>query len=1074
MDKQGSSAGHAGTGEGMAGDSRDGSEVMSEVEQGNSQDQSEDVGQPSSVVWERVIRQSIFIDLSDDESLHFSDLQGAFNLCVSQESAPEGSFHLSENLDGSDLCEDTRDEDSVSENSLLDNSYCNQGDGAKGGGAREEWEHNIEARPNTMEVPVAHGYEEAGNTSEEDQEDLPYDGDFSDHDPYQTPCEQGCSAIAHSEIDADPKDEPLSSLVNSCLNNQDTVNDAGLSQAGGCEVIEKRSCSQGGDQSADPHAEGANGGQQDPESQGHVKLIEAAAGCCQPNGNMPGSDIRELLLQHFSQDELLNASLYIEAETMPEVSLADSLDETTLSKVLCSLKRSRDDCMQSKESELMASDGENQQEAEESRVSEDASPTGSDIAVSLHEEPVDCTRQSSPIPVEDVVQIQSPLLGRTRSCNELKYGQGQVHYPLPDFSKVAPKVKIPKASTMKPVCHPSSILRAQSSPSMLGKSPVSCKATVDLISKVLEDSFQPSEAPYVFSDPSQLKDEPSKSTALVHHLQAEYDKLLTKYAEAENLIDQLRLENKAQGPLDSMAFEGTESFEMQLPGNSLDELDPPLKYAHSTHRGCPEALDDPDIKPGQANQKQPSEGEKMTIELMEIISQFMQKVDDFKNCVTLMSIGISEQQMVFKSLMDAQDQLERNYIAKKEEHRAFEMQNYMGLARNTGEFDPERTVEGEIFRIGMRLEDIRELIDRNIRSQLSPLASSSTPAPFPLTDRTLSPSPSLSQDLMPSPSTRDSGMEKRATGPPYITADVAQTDSDACLERLGFASREEEEEEEADTDVGVTDDGILLPSPSAPQPSPQGTPESLQNCVRSEAVLLWDCVGGAPFSPVPQTATLSAQPQNASQRTVSPETDSGFGSSDLSPPATGQSPPHGQAGRLSLYSEQYSACINTSGSESEASCSAMQTATVRTASSWKQSEVLRQMSRTAHRMQGAAGVNSGLIEGDSHTPRQPGNCSVDGHLVPPPQTPGLSTEWKHEDMAAVETHSHICSCNNEALSALQLEVARLKQELEESLFQLPLITKRMDYLASKYKQEKKPKARPRAHVKTSPSSNRQR
>lgn len=40
--------------------------------------------------------------------------------------------------------------------------------------------------------------------------------------------------------------------------------------------------------------------------------------------------------------------------------------------------------------------------------------------------------------------------------------------------------------------------------------------------------------------------------------------------------------------------------------------------------------------------------------------------------------------------MEAQDQLEREYISKKEEHRALEMQNYMGLSRNTGTFDPNR------------------------------------------------------------------------------------------------------------------------------------------------------------------------------------------------------------------------------------------------------------------------------------------------------------------------------------------------------------------------------------------------
>lgn len=40
--------------------------------------------------------------------------------------------------------------------------------------------------------------------------------------------------------------------------------------------------------------------------------------------------------------------------------------------------------------------------------------------------------------------------------------------------------------------------------------------------------------------------------------------------------------------------------------------------------------------------------------------------------------------------MEAQDQLERKYISKKEEHRTLEMQNYMGFSRNTGTFDPNR------------------------------------------------------------------------------------------------------------------------------------------------------------------------------------------------------------------------------------------------------------------------------------------------------------------------------------------------------------------------------------------------
>lgn len=45
---------------------------------------------------------------------------------------------------------------------------------------------------------------------------------------------------------------------------------------------------------------------------------------------------------------------------------------------------------------------------------------------------------------------------------------------------------------------------------------------------------------------------------------------------------------------------------------------------------------------------------------------------------------------MFKSMMEAQDHLERQYMSTKEEHRMLEMQTYMGLNKNTGHFDPDR------------------------------------------------------------------------------------------------------------------------------------------------------------------------------------------------------------------------------------------------------------------------------------------------------------------------------------------------------------------------------------------------
>lgn len=110
---------------------------------------------------------------------------------------------------------------------------------------------------------------------------------------------------------------------------------------------------------------------------------------------------------------------------------------------------------------------------------------------------------------------------------------------------------------------------------------------------------------------------------------------------------------------------------------------------------------------------------------------------------------------MLRSIMEAQDQLERQYISKKEEHRALEMQSYMGVSRNTGTFDPNRHVEGDIFRIGMHLEDIKEIIDRNIYEQVSLPCSSSTPTSVkdildmkPLCMSTPLPLPSLQEVIL--------------------------------------------------------------------------------------------------------------------------------------------------------------------------------------------------------------------------------------------------------------------------------------------------------------------------------------
>lgn len=65
--------------------------------EGDSEESDEDVQEEPTVLWERCFQQSIFVDLSEDESIHLSDLDNSLALHLSQvESVPsEHSIHLS-------------------------------------------------------------------------------------------------------------------------------------------------------------------------------------------------------------------------------------------------------------------------------------------------------------------------------------------------------------------------------------------------------------------------------------------------------------------------------------------------------------------------------------------------------------------------------------------------------------------------------------------------------------------------------------------------------------------------------------------------------------------------------------------------------------------------------------------------------------------------------------------------------------------------------------------------------------------------------------------------------------------
>ncbi|KAM6948322.1 uncharacterized protein aknad1 [Aplochiton taeniatus] len=973
----------------------------------------------SAVLWEKCFQQSIFVDLSEDESIHLSDLERSFAVCLSQaESAPsEASIHFSGNLEFSGLAQSSSEYSSVS----------SQSERVVEGRTKSSMPRVSAQRHNTMqeEPLLTQVHVDPGDTSDEDQEELPFDGDLGS--PYfnHTTSSEGTSNRSAVERDHLRTLHPSPNAF-----------DLSKSPAIDKDIDATNVCSPTATNLIEP----ATGSQMEAvcTQSSFIEFSSPGEGlplCSSPVGEAQHPDVSQFLLRHFAQEELLCAGRLIEAETLPEVSLMESIDDTFVSRATerSTVRSPRRDPHRT------------------SPRSNAGSPVTDDVLTGVSK----VCSAASPSEEEEEGQAHRVPLERTRSFSELKYGQGQVHYPLPDFSKVASKVKtlMTPSGPVRPVSQsPTTFTQVQSSPGMLGMSSASRKAAVEIINVVLEDSAQPLEKPYVFHEQDYHTDPAAQG--LVNYLQVEYDKLLTKYAEAENLIDQMRL--------------GTKST---------------------------------------------SDGERLTDELKDMISQFFHKVEAFKICVVAMSVSVEEQQTIFKSMMEAQDQLERKYLCKKEEHRALEMQNYMGLARNTGTFDPERLVEGDIFRVGMYLEDIKDRIDRNLYEQLT--SPHSSPTPTPLQSLCSEPSPPFLLTTPPPPILHEEPS-------PLISTRSYNTKEEEEEEQTRSYKREEEEEEEHTSEVlgGLERSSNLTPSDSLqsnsrqPVSHPRTTPWSLEGldlagteeevdegegfvvskriegddtpaCLTRPTLftgngqwtpesstsraqpsgLPWEgvCDLGASGSSVEvsssshalKTQSLSEPTLNISQSVVSPETDSGFGSSDLSRLATALR--HQKFTRQSGLPQANRQSASESDSEGSNLLTTIHPASPHVPSlgdPFGSSAVSVWLSSST-----SPEAPARLHEPDPQLPRQLSQHHPEGQ-----SDPVLSITMDTEVAPQRETPpTHTCACNSEAILSLQSEVSRLKRDLEEGLVQLPHLAQRMDHLTTTYRQERRAKTRPKTH-----------
>ncbi|XP_024618143.1 AT-hook-containing transcription factor isoform X1 [Neophocaena asiaeorientalis asiaeorientalis] len=361
------------------------------------------------------------------------------------------------------------------------------------------------------------------------------------------------------------------------------------------------------------------------------------------------------------------------------------------------------------------------------------------------------------------------------SSDTPKYGRGRLNYPLPDFSKVGPRVKFPKDETYRPP-KARNHSRLPEGPAR----PLIFKSPAEIVRELLSNSGEvcPGEDPPPTHPTTRLPQEfqtPEQATKLVHQLQEDYHKLLTKYAEAENTIDQLRLGAKVNLYLDppqpshsihkGTMPQGTKVLSFTIPQpHSVERWPGPAKGLQTSEasepspgeiptgvtpltvketeaqRGWPSAEgdlnpssppstpalgwlpDDPGIAKNQPSAEQAQE-------LTSRASQFLAKVESFVELLQAGQLTPQDQLKVFQQLKAVHAALEEEYLkACREQHLA---QQLAGSTGTPGRFDPGRELEAEIFQLGIRLDELKDHIDQNQQEPEpagSDLALDSSPA----------------------------------------------------------------------------------------------------------------------------------------------------------------------------------------------------------------------------------------------------------------------------------------------------------------------------------------------------------
>ncbi|XP_030903903.2 protein AKNAD1 isoform X2 [Melopsittacus undulatus] len=448
-----------------------------------------------------------------------------------------------------------------------------------------------------------------------------------------------------------------------------------------------------------------------PESEAPFKKDLPISSYSKPDSkeHLTHSKMSNVLLRHFSKGELTSTYQFIECETIPETSLTESINDTVSkpepSEHVKGLLAHEQWATNSAEYHLDKHEEVNTGDKNKNWLNDNRpvskKPISSTAKCGYKQENLQLINESNTTHMSQNMKEENTLFKRMISPQELKYEQGQAQYCLPDFFQVASEVKVPTRSD-----NINSVPTTETAKSF----PISLRKSVTV--NVIENKNY-------FNSAAVENSEESGIPELVQQLE-----MLTQHADTQNHTDHLRLNPKvltqSDCPNASIAVysgdTGMSSEVFTLHAPIPIQSTHGLSQARLQYGTTASAL--PAVGTVEAYCPNPSNvlpelalGEKMTQILKDQTDEVIKKVEDFSKHMTQETLLLHDNCLALNQLKRYLDALERNYLTAREEHHHLQLQNYKDKSINIGEFDPERKLEGEIFRLGMLLEDIQQQTD---------------------------------------------------------------------------------------------------------------------------------------------------------------------------------------------------------------------------------------------------------------------------------------------------------------------------------------------------------------------------